>query len=82
MRYFSKTTAEKITQQCFPSKSKVTCKNLALEAKKLSLKSHLGTYLGALQFIIKCGHTLRFLSHRSAEHISEKGQNISFKDGL
>ena len=28
-------TAEKITRQCFPAKSKVTCKNLArLEAKK------------------------------------------------
>ena len=36
-------TAEKITGQCFPVKSKVTCKNLAYldEEKKFGLKGHL-----------------------------------------
>ena len=47
-----KQNSNEVTWQCFPFKSKVTCKNVAhLEGKKISLKSHLG-YL--------CGHSLNY----------------------
>ena len=45
-------TAEKITGQCFPIKSKVTCKNLAhLEAKKMALKVTYVIYAGTPSFV-------------------------------
>ena len=51
MRYFSKTknkTAEKITGQCFPLKSRVTCKNLTdLAARKERPKKSLTLFMHA-----------------------------------
>ena len=51
MRYFSKTknkTAEKITGQCFPVKSRVTCKNLThLAARKERPKKSLTLFMHA-----------------------------------